>query len=57
MHPSVTLVILVLGSLLFMYGSVSTVLYGIANNSCAAWSWHDMYSDRQFDVTEVVFHH
>jgi len=57
MHPSVTLVILVLGSLLFMYGSVSTVLYGIANNSCAAWSWHDMYSYRQFDVTEVVFHH
>jgi hypothetical protein len=56
MHPSVMFVILVLCSLLFMCGSVSTVLYTIAVNSCAACSWHDMYSC-QFDVTEVVFHH
>jgi hypothetical protein len=55
MHPSVTLVILVLCSLLFMCGSVSAVLYSIANNSCAAWSWHNIDSCDQFDVTEV-FH-
>jgi hypothetical protein len=56
MHPSVTLMILVLCSLLFVYGSVSAVLCSIANSSCAAWSWHNMYSCH-FDVTEVVFHH
>lgn len=42
MHPSVTLVILVLCSLLFMCRSVSTVLYSIPNNSSAAWSRHYM---------------